>query len=84
MTWEESVAHKGSPFRISILDEEENVRMVLLDHIPHWDAAAAMPYVEKSYVPYHITVDVPDVKCDKVSGLMSVELDGRVRLLLLF
>lgn len=29
VTWEESVAHKGSPFRIAILDAEENVRMVL-------------------------------------------------------
>lgn len=29
VTWEESVAHKGSPFRIAILDEEENVRIVL-------------------------------------------------------
>jgi hypothetical protein len=29
VTWEESVAHKGSPFRIAILDEDETVRMVL-------------------------------------------------------
>jgi hypothetical protein len=65
------VAHKGSPFRIAILDEEETVRMVLLDHIPHWDEAAAMPYVEKSYVKYHITLDIPDVKCEKVCACVE-------------
>ena len=37
-----------------------------LDHVPHWDDAKAMPYVEKSYVKYHMTIDVPDVKCEKV------------------
>lgn len=34
--------------------------------MPHWDDAKAMPYVEKSYVKYHMTIDIPDVKCDKV------------------
>lgn len=37
-----------------------------LDHVPHWDAATAMPYVERSYVKYHMTLDIPDVKCEKV------------------
>lgn len=36
LEWEESIAHKGSPFRLAILDEDENARVVLLDHIPHW------------------------------------------------
>ena len=65
LTWEESVAHVGSPFRISILDENENVQVVLLDHIPHDDSAKATPYIEGSYQPYHITVTIPDVKCEK-------------------
>lgn len=42
-----------------------------LDHIPHWDDAKAMPYVEKSYVPYHITLEIPDVKCEKVRGCLG-------------
>ena len=36
LVWEESIAHAGSPFRLAILDEAENVKVVLLDHIPHW------------------------------------------------
>lgn len=36
LVWEESVSHLGSPFRIALLDEHEQVAAVLLNHIPHW------------------------------------------------
>lgn len=65
LQWEESVAHTGSPFRLALLDEQENVRAVLLDHIPHNDAAHPIPYLEMSYVTYKLTVEIPDVNCDK-------------------
>jgi hypothetical protein len=38
LTFEESISHIGSPFRIAILDETETQTVVLLDHIPHNDA----------------------------------------------
>ena len=30
------------------------------------DDAKAIAYVEKTYVPYKMTVDIPDIKCEKV------------------
>lgn len=66
-TWEESIAHAGAPFRVSILDENEVERVTLLDHIPHNDAASPIPYVETTYVPYSISVFIPDVLCAKCS-----------------
>jgi len=67
LTWEESVFHTGAPFRISILDENEVDRVTLLDHIPHNEAAKPVPYIEATYVPYSITVWIPDVLCQVCS-----------------
>jgi hypothetical protein len=67
ITWEESVSHAGSPFRLAILDETETARIVLLDHIPHNDEGKTNSSNEASYLPYHISVNIPDVKCDKCS-----------------
>mmetsp|Transcript_21890 Transcript_21890/g.23858 ORF Transcript_21890/g.23858 Transcript_21890/m.23858 type:complete len:266 (-) Transcript_21890:195-992(-) len=67
ITWEESVSHAGSPFRLAILDETETARIVLLDHIPHNDESSPTSHVEKTYVPYRVSVNIPDVQCDKCS-----------------
>lgn len=67
VSWEESVFHKGSPFRLAILDENEVARVVLLDHIPHNDASTPTPGVETSYTRYSMSVEIPDIKCDKCS-----------------
>lgn len=67
ITWEESISHAGSPFRIAILDEKEVARIVLLDHIPHNDASSPNNRRESTYTPYKISVNIPDVKCDKCS-----------------
>ena len=67
LTWEESISHAGSPFRIAILDETETARMVLLDHIPHNDESAPNSQDEATFVPYRVSVNIPDVKCDKCS-----------------
>ena len=64
LTWEESIAHVGSPFRLAILDEHEKVKVVLADHIPHNDAAKSS-FLERTYTPYHLTVEIPDVECEK-------------------
>lgn len=67
LTWEESISHAGSPFRLAILDEKEVARVVLLDHIPHNDASKPTYSNEKTFVPYRMSVFVPDVKCEKCS-----------------
>jgi len=67
LTWEESVAHKGAPFRISILDQDEVERVVLLDHIPHNENAAPIAGLESTYTPYTISVFIPDVSCVQCS-----------------
>lgn len=67
IVWEESINHKGSPFRIALLDETETARVILLDHIPHNDATTPVVQVESTYAPYRINVFVPDVDCAKCS-----------------
>jgi len=67
LSWEESISHSGSPFRISILDENEVSRIVLLDHIPHNEDSSPTAYVEKTYTPYKVSVKIPDVNCEKCS-----------------
>jgi hypothetical protein len=64
-TWEESVNHNASPFRIAILDENEKLVTVLLDHIPHNQNTQPVLGVEKTYAPYKMSINVPDIQCDK-------------------
>lgn len=61
--WEESINHKGSPFRVAVLDQNEIQRIVLLDHIPHDDGAKPTPYIEKTYQEYKISINIPDISC---------------------
>lgn len=65
ITWEESISHTGSPFRISILDERESQTVVLLDHIPHNELSMPVAYEENTYVPYKMSIFVPDIACEK-------------------
>ena len=65
ITWEESISHTGSPFRISILDQNEKLVAVLLDHIPHNEASSPVINFEKTYTPYKMSLNIPDIKCDK-------------------
>jgi len=79
-SWEESVSHHGSPFRLAILDSNETAVVLLLDHIPHNDESNPVPYVEKSYVEYKISVEIPDIKCDKCSlQLLYIMTDKSVK-----
>jgi len=67
VVWEESISHKGSPFRIALLDRSENVSIILLDHIPHWDSSKPSMMDESSYVPYKMSVYIPNVNCTQCS-----------------
>lgn len=39
LKWEETISHKGAPFQvaISVNDDSNYQRMILVDHIPHND-----------------------------------------------
>lgn len=79
LTWEESISHVGSPFRLAILDEKETAKIILLDHIPHDDASSPTAHVEKTYQPYKMSVEIPNIKCDKCSlQLLYVMTDKTV------
>lgn len=65
LVWEESVSHKGSPFRIALLDGNDVAKMILLDHIPHNDMTNPIENVESTYAPYRISIYIPDVNCPK-------------------
>jgi len=67
LSWEESVSHKGAPFRIAILDGTETARVVLLDHIPHNDNSAPSKDNESTFTLYQMSVNIPDIQCDKCS-----------------
>jgi hypothetical protein len=67
LTWEESINHAGSPFRLAILDETESARIIMLDHIPHNDDTHPVVGDESTYAPYHMSVNIPDVDCKKCS-----------------
>lgn len=67
LVWEESISHTGSPFRIALLDETETARVVLLDHIPHNEDAKPNYKNESTYVPYKISVNIPDINCQRCS-----------------
>lgn len=60
--WEESIAHKGSPYRINLLNKKGDIIATLLDHIPHNDAAKTT-MKESNYTPYKMTIEIPDVMC---------------------
>lgn len=64
--WEESITHKGAPYRINLLNKSGNILATLLDHIPHNDEAKTT-MMEKKYTPYKMTITLPDVKCEECS-----------------
>lgn len=66
-TWEESISHSASPFRLAILDETETAKIVLLDHIPHNDDSSPVANVERTYTEYSVSAFIPNVKCTKCS-----------------
>jgi hypothetical protein len=66
LVFEESISHKGAPFRIALSQEGSDVYdCVLLDHIPHNDAGKPNYYDPSTFVEYRITVNIPDVKCER-------------------
>jgi len=73
ITWEESIPHPQAPARIALsLDgsDEGFEHCVLLDHVPNNDDGRpdykpADFFNPETYVPYRITVYIPDVYCER-------------------
>ena len=61
------ISHIGSPFRISLLDGYDVVRIVLLDHIPHNDKSNPDKDNENSFTKYNISLLIPNVDCPSCS-----------------
>jgi hypothetical protein len=68
--FEESIYHTGAPWRISLSQDgtDAGEPCILLDHIPHNDASRS-PNIEdeSTYTPYYITINIPDVACERCS-----------------
>lgn len=77
--FEESVHHTGAPFRISLSDDgSDDSSCVLLDHIPHNDCCRPNLMDESTYTPYVITVNIPNVICDKCSLHLSNPMTDKI------
>jgi hypothetical protein len=63
-----------------LLDANETARIILLDHIPHNDFAKPVANIEKTYVEYKMSIQIPDVDCEKCSlQLLYVMTDKSVK-----
>jgi len=62
--WEETVCHRGAPFRIalSVGDDTSYDDFVLIDHIPHNDEGICNPPK-----PYSFNLSIPDIDCPRCS-----------------
>ena len=77
--FEESVHHTGAPFRISLSDDgSDDSSCVLLDHIPHNDCCRPNLMDETTYTPYVITIDIPNVICEKCSLHLSNPMTDKI------
>ena len=80
--FEESIYHTGGPFRIALSgdgSDESNV-CVLLDHIPHNDDLSSFPVIfdESTYTPYSITINIPNVQCDRCSLQLANPMTDKI------
>jgi len=83
VVFEESVFHTGAPFRIALSgdgSDSDASTCVLLDHIPHNDNVPTRPFIynPSSYIPYAITVEIPDVACEQCSLLLVNPMTDKI------
>jgi len=79
--WEESIAHEGAPFRISLSgDGDDSEACVLLDHIPHDpNARTGKPlFDESTFHRYFMTIEIPDVACERCSLHLSNPMTDKI------
>ena len=78
--FEESIYHMGAPFRISLSgDGTDAEACTLLDHIPHNDLAVRPNFRDDStYTQYAVTIDIPDVNCERCSLHLSNPMTDKI------
>ena len=68
VVYEESVRHSGAPTRIALSRDGEDIYdCILLDHIPANPASSPTYMQDATYVPYRVTIMIPDVQCERCS-----------------
>jgi hypothetical protein len=75
------VTHTGSGWRISLSnDESDEDPCVLLDHIPSSDDPTNLPTlgIPNSYIPYSLTIEIPDVYCERCSLHLSNPMTDKI------
>lgn len=72
---EETISHRGAPWRIDLLDEGDNYICTLLDHMPHNDASTAS---RSNPQDYYITVDMPDIDCKNCALSMVSPMTDKI------
>mmetsp|Transcript_4842 Transcript_4842/g.13676 ORF Transcript_4842/g.13676 Transcript_4842/m.13676 type:complete len:345 (-) Transcript_4842:629-1663(-) len=80
VVFEESIYHTGAPFRISLSgDGTDTSPCSLLDHIPHSDGAPRPTFRDEStYTQYAVTIDIPDVNCERCSLHLSNPMTDKI------
>lgn len=80
VVFEESIYHTGAPFRISLsADGTDSEACTLLDHIPHNDLAVRPNFRDEStYTQYAVTIDIPDVNCERCSLHLSNPMTDKI------
>jgi hypothetical protein len=77
--FEESITHTGAPFRISLSgDGSDDEVCILLDHIPHNDNSRPSSSDASTYTPYVITIEIPDVSCERCSLHLSNPMTDKI------
>ena len=80
VVFEESIYHTGAPFRIALSgDGTDSEACTLLDHIPHNDFAERPNFRDEStYTQYAVTIDIPDVNCERCSLHLSNPMTDKI------
>ena len=79
ITLSEGVAHRGAGWRISLSgDGDDSTQCPLLDHIPHDETSRPTYRQEETYHQLHITIEIPDVSCERCSLHMSNPMTDKI------
>ena len=77
--WQESIAHDGAPFRFSLSGDANDLEeCVLLDHVPADPSSSPSVSSEDTWTVYNITVNIPDVSCEKCSLHLSNPMTDKI------
>ena len=79
--FEESVAHRGAPWRISLSGDgtdDVDQSCLLLDHIPHDEDSNPTFRADSTYHDLYITIQIPDISCEKCSLQLANPMTDKI------